>query len=188
MSKSRYFLTDAFSGNEAKRRVNGCNTNNFIRCYLGISKCYNTIRYKYKHINGLYIKISGDVYQPHSFAITEDKNYSYYDKNGNILYKGTHPRALNSVGYNSTHFTNKGHIISRTIITKDVNTDDGTESTTAGEAFSPGKFNNSKYVGKYKAIHIYRYVFDESNNCNIVSVIYKNDYIKTCRAAKWPKD
>lgn len=174
MSINKDILSLAFSGRQAKRRIKNCpDTNTLINCYLGVFECFKNS--SAKHIGGLYKKISGDTYQPPAFRIEEDHNYIYYDKQGSIIYKGNHPKAINSVGYKSKHYNHKGVLISRTTIIKDVKTHNGTESTTKGEAFSPGKFSNPKYVGKYTAIHTYRYIFDEFN-CKVSRVIYTNNY------------
>lgn len=175
MGKNRDFISFALSGKQAKRRIKNCpNTNTLINCYLGVSECFNNS--SAKHIGGLYKKISGDINQPDAFRIEEDHNYIYYDKQGNTIYSGNHPKAINSVGYNSKHYNAEGVLISSTIIITDVNTTNGTEATTKGEAFMPGKFNNSNYVGKYTAKHTYRYIFDELNNCKVSRVIYTNNY------------
>ena len=170
MPINKDILTLSLSGKQAKRRIKNCPVSNtLINCFLGINNSTP------KHINGLYKKISGDTYQPHAFRIEDDCYYIYYDKHGNIIYTGNHPKAICSVGYNSKTYNPEGVLISSTIIITDVQTTNGTEATTKGEAFILGKFYNPNYVGKYTAKHTYSFIFDEFNS-KVSRVIYTNNY------------
>lgn len=161
-----------FSGHNAKRRINNCFEYSLLECYLQQYNREKTSNYflkqNIKHVNGIYIKISGDIHQPDTLEISEDHQYRYR-KNGVLLYQGNHPKTLNSVGFEALHYDMNGNMISKSTIVYDkVIGSNMTESRTIGEAYPPGKFE--KYIGKYRAKHIYHYN-DENKE-----VIYNNVY------------